>query len=210
MGHNNETRLFVRDIQQWLAEDKLYHQARIDKITAMEKELVSMPSELSITSAGTTVSDEPKKIMIANGRRLTQEAMISLNKDDFDVILDMTTHLLRYRQYPEKHTKLMESNLRHVGPHRIKILEYMLEHPSKPICWENAPMALGNPDEIRAANTITQTICLLRKALGTPGRDNPYISGEPAWELSSQSKALAYRLNPKWQYLLIKWPRKKS
>ncbi len=151
----------------------------------------------------TTIPEEihkPQKIAIANGRKLSEEEPSNIHKDDFDVILDMTTNSLRYRKDPLKHTNLKESKLEGIGPRRIEILLYLLEHPTRHISIENASVLPGQLDIIEP-NTLSKTIGLLRKALGQKGPKGPYILTESVW---GQRYCYAYKLNSDWHYLVIK------
>lgn len=143
---------------------------------------------------------EHQKITISNGRKLSEEELSNIHKDDFDVTLDMTTNSLRYRKEPVKHTKLKESKLEGIGPRRIEILLYLLEHPTRHISIENASVLPGQLDIIEP-NTLSKTIGLLRKALGQKGPKGPYILTESVW---GQRYRYAYKLNSDWHYLVIK------
>lgn len=205
MDSNKNLNQAISKFRQSLASQKQDHLASIEQITSLEQELELFAENLPSANAGTVASGEAERIMIANGRRLTQDEIRSVKEDDFDVVLNMTTHRLRRRQDPANHTKLRESRLQGIGPHRVKILAYMLEYPDSCICAENAPTAYDDPDDIKTPNAFTKTISLLRQALCTGGRANPYVRDEPAWELSSRRNARAYRMDPRWRYLLVKW-----
>lgn len=142
---------------------------------------------------------------IANGHRLREEEFRRQAEDDYDVILDMTNHILRYRRDPVQHTPLIPSSLEGIGPERLKVCAFLLGHPSRRICADTLPPLLGEPDEIMEPEALAQTILRLRKALGTPGPQNPYIMTEPAWGESRRRGAGVYVLNSKWKYLFIQW-----
>lgn len=202
MSNNGYKDQIFSNMQQWLTEVKLLHQACIDRITSLEHKLDSMTTRL--TPAGTTdvISSEQEKIMVANGRRLGAEESPKQIIDDYDVILDLTVDTLQVRISPETHSKLLTfelTDLTNVGPHRIKLLAYMLEHPGSYVSVENAAICHGAPDERREPATLRKTISLLRQALGTPGPDNPYI------KTRRSTCPCAYALNRRWRYLLIKW-----
>jgi len=140
-----------------------------------------------------------------NGHRLGEEEFRRLAEDDYDVILDMTNHTLRYRGDPVQHSPLIPSSLEGIGPERLKVCAFLLGHPSQRMCADTLPPLLGEPDEIMEPEALAQTILRLRKALGTPGPQNPYILTEPAWGESRRRGAGVYVLNSKWKYLLIQW-----
>jgi hypothetical protein len=140
----------------------------------------------------------------ANGQRLSNEEFQNLNKDGFDVILDLTSRTLEYRSNPQERSQLEPSPLHGIGPYRIRILTFMMEHPDFPLCSDNVDDRLGDTQRIATSQAFTRSIYVLRQALGSHGRDNPYIQSVPAWESSKSTNARAYCLNPEWQYLLIK------
>jgi len=145
-------------------------------------------------------TDEPQKIAISNGRKLSEGELSNINEDDYDVILDMTTNSLRYRKDPVKHTNLKKSKLEGIGSRRIEILAYLLEHSTRDISIESASMLPSQLDIIEP-NTLSKTIGLLRKALGQKGPKGPYILTESVW---GQRYRYAYKLNSDWHYLVIK------
>lgn len=142
---------------------------------------------------------KPTKAAIANGRKLFEEDLTDINEDEFDIVLDITTNSLRYRKHPEKHTKLKESKLEGIGPRRIEILSYLLEHPTRNISVENVSV-LPNQMDFVSPNTLSKTIGLLRKALEQKDPRGPYIITEP----SLGSVQHIYKINSQWKYLVIR------
>jgi hypothetical protein len=84
----------LRDIQQWLAEERTHHQESIARIIAVEQRLAQALKNGS-PELGRTLDSGAGKIGIANGRRLSDNEFQSFGEDDFDLILDMTAHTLR-------------------------------------------------------------------------------------------------------------------
>jgi len=202
MTNHQQLITFLHETQQWLAEGELYHRNRLRQITDRQHQLAKLLNDARTDGYDTAVGRDLDKIAIANGRRLLLEEFTKLNEDECDVILDMTAYTLRFRVDPEDHTQLIERDLgklENVGPLRIKLLKYMLEHPGRYISVENAAICHGNPDEKRVPATLRKTISLLRQSLGTPGPDNPYI------RTKRSVSPCVYVLNPEWRYLLIKW-----
>ncbi len=150
----------------------------------------------------TTIPDEIDTLTttaIANGCKLSQEELSNINEDDFDIILDITMNSLRYRKDPVKHTKLKKSKREGIGPRRMEILMYLLEHPKRHISIENAPLLSNQLDIIEPA-ALHKTISLLRKALEQKGTKGPYIITEP----SLGSAYHIYKINTARKYLVIK------
>lgn len=145
------------------------------------------------------------RVATTNGHRLGEEEFRQLAEDGCDIILDTTNHVLKYRRDPARHTPLVSSSLKGIGSERLKVLAFMLEYPTRRICSDTLPPLLGEPDEIMEPEALAQTILQLRKALGAPGKQNPYILTEPAWGESRRRGVGVYVLNSKWKYLLIQW-----
>ncbi len=144
------------------------------------------------------------RVVIANGRRLTDGEVQTLNNDSHDLILDMMNAALRYKEDPEQQSPLTSSGLSGIGPYRIRILAFMIEHFGVPVCAENVHHLLADSDRVTKLEAFTKSISMLRKALGGGGNRNPYIQSVPAWESSRSNNARAYVLNPQWRYLLIR------
>jgi hypothetical protein len=164
------------------------------------EEMLGLILDNADAKANSTEPEVHRSVAVADGRKLSEGEPSNIHKDDFDVILDMTTNSLRYRKDPVKHTKLEESKLEGIGPRRIEILLYLLEHPTRHISIENASVLPGQLDIIEP-NTLSKTIGILRKALGQKGPKGPYILTESVW---GQRYCYAYKLNSDWHYLVIK------
>jgi len=202
MGSDEYKDQILSKLQEWLAEGKACHQVCIDWIESLEHELALMKTGQTPAGTSKAVYSGQEKIMFDNGRRLGAGEIAKLEIKKYDVILDLTIDTLQFRIDPERHSKLLTSelvDLTNVGPHRIKLLAYMLEHPGRYISMDNAAICHDTPDEKRDPATLRKTISLLRQALGTPGPDNPYI------KTKRSTLPCSYALNPKWNYLLIKW-----
>jgi len=189
-------------LQQWLAESKARHRACIDWIESFEHELDLMKTGQMHAGTSRAVYNEQEKFMIANGHRLGVADSTEIVRNNYDVILDLTQDVLRVRICPERHSKLLTykfEDLRNVGPYRIKLLAYLLEHPGWYVSMENAVICHGMSYEIRSFEALRTAIKFLRQALGTPGPNNPYI------KTKRSTLPCSYALNTKWSYLLIKW-----
>jgi len=188
-------------LQQWLTEGKERHRACIDWIESLEQNLALMKTGQTSTNTGKAVYSGQEKIIFDNGRRLGTGEIAKIEIKKYDVILDLTIDTLQFRIYPDRRSKLLISDLvdlTNVGPHRIKLLAYMLEHPGRYISMENAAICHDTPDEKREPATLRKTISLLRQALGIPGLNNPYI------KTKQSTLPCSYTMDTKWSYLLIK------
>jgi hypothetical protein len=192
------------ELQRWLAEERTRHQECIARITAIEQRL-ALVSRDGRTGPCESPDSRHGKISLANSRRLSDDEFQNLSEDDFDLILDMTTHTVRYRRDPAKHTPLLSSPLKAIGSERLRVLTFMVTHPTRRVCSDTVPSLMGEPDYVMEAGALAQTIRLLRRSLGMPGRQNPYILTEPAWGESRRRGACVYALNPRWKYLMIQW-----
>jgi hypothetical protein len=143
-------------------------------------------------------------IAIVNGRRLSDGEALNLNEDEYDLVLDTTHSTLKYRRHPEQQSPLDPSDLSGIGPYRIRILAFMIEHFGVPVCTDSVDQFLGDTKKAAEPAAFTKTISILRIALGGGGTRNPYIRSVPAWESSRSNNARAYVLNPQLRHLLIR------
>ena len=155
---------------------------------------------LSMVPAQHDEPTHPVKIAFVKGRKLSEQEIENIDEDNFDIILDMTTNSLRFRRSPSGHSKLRQSNLEGIRIRRKEILVYLLEHPTQFISAENVS-SLPNQCAIVESTALAKTISILRKMLG-----HSYIITEP----SLGSSNCVYRLNPEWNYLVIKEKNEKS
>ena len=137
---------------------------------------------------------EAENIAIANGHKLSEQESQNINEDKFDIILDMTTNSLRFRRFPSRHSELVQAVLEGTGQRRKEILVYLLEHPKRFISVENISK-LANQCAIVEPGALAKTISIFRKTLG-----HSYIITES----SLGSSNCVYKLNPQWNYLVIK------
>lgn len=149
-------------------------------------------------SSTSTIEMAKQPIAIVNGSRLSQEKFASINENNFDIILDLTTNRLLYRKDPATRSPLKNANLKGIGPRRIEILMHLLEHPKQYISVENVSV-LPRQCDVVEPNTLSQTIGLIRKALEQKDSKGPYIITEP----SLGSSHHIYKINTKWNYLVI-------
>jgi len=192
------------EIQSLLARAVTRSREMADDLDALQRMLGSVRDDqpLSLIEAEMPCLET---LATVNGRRFSDQEFHDFNEDDFDVILDLTDHSLRYRPNPSQHGSLSLSPLKDLGPERMRVLTFMVAHPTRRICSETMPALAGEPDYEMEPGALAQTIRLLRRALGTSGKQNPYILTEPAWGESRRRGASVYLLNPEWQYLLIDW-----
>lgn len=198
-----------REFRQLVAQAQKRLRETVYDAEALFVDLANIHRMLSASAAldrpiATTPTPAPSnRIAIVNGRRLTDNELQNLREDNYDVILDLTPGTLHYREDPEGHSPLRLSDLRGIGPYRIKILTFMIERLGTPLCADSADDLLGETERIANPESFTKSISILRQALGGAGRRNPYIISIAAWESSRRRRACAYLLNPQWQYLLI-------
>jgi hypothetical protein len=144
------------------------------------------------------------RIAVVNGPHLTENKGQAVGEDAYDVVLDMTALTLRRRADPKERSPLKLANLQGIGPYRIRILAFIIEHPSTPLCADNVDQFLGDAMRSATPQAFTKNISILRHALGGGGSQNAYIQSIFAWESSRSHNARAYRLNPQWKYLVIR------
>lgn len=197
---DHEFRQSVAEMIRLVVNAQTDHQALGAQLASVKQQLETLQS--SITPEPTHPLSRPcDRVAIANGRRLTNNELQNLNQEDFDLILDQTNHHLRFRVNPTKHTPLITTQLEGIGSQRRRVLVFMLERPTRHLCPDRMPESLGEPN----GRAVAQTIRLFRRALGRPGRQNPYIRTEANWGETRGSRTSVYVLDPRWKYLLIQW-----
>ena len=82
------------------------------------------------------INDQNHKATV-NGSRNTNGLHTHTTEDSYSVILDLTNSTLKYREDPENHSPLIKACSQGLGPHRIQLLAYMLEHPGDPHFADN-------------------------------------------------------------------------
>jgi hypothetical protein len=199
-----------QELEQLVAHLARSLQKARESAQASEVELANAQQALAVLAA-LCLPSEPVpasapqvRVAIANGRRLTENEAQAAGEDTYDVVLDMTASTLRYRKDPVGHSPPKLANLQGIGPYRIRILAFMIEHPSTPLCADNVDQFLGDAMRSATPQAFTKNISILRQALGGGGSQNAYIQSIFAWESSRSHNARAYRLNPQWKYLVIR------
>ena len=193
-------------LQQREAELRRSYDQKLLQIHALRETILSellpgyCPSKLLAETPEPASTKDPVCAAINNPYSIVVPDVPDIDEDQYDVILDMTTTSLRYRQNPAKHSTLKESQLAGIGQCRIEILAYLLEHPSRKLSIDNASL-LPSQTGIMEPNTLSKTISLLRKALGQKGSEDTYIVTEPVWGKNYRS---AYRVNKKRRCLVIR------
>lgn len=209
MPNSEAYNLLLRDIRQFLAEEKVYHENEIREHEDRIRKMRDLDRRLAVVRLGEQQlkgdadNSSAQGLAIANGRSLASERADKVDKSRFDVILNLTSNTLRFRQDPSKHTRLDISPLKDIGAHRMRILIYMLQHPGWRISDDNVSACYGTPDEVRTTSALHQTIRVLRRALGTRGRANPYIRSVPDCGPASRRNGCVYLMEPRWKYLVI-------
>jgi hypothetical protein len=169
------------------------HQTHSLAMQASE-ELVRRAQKLASQSFTPCEIAGAENVAIANGHKLSEQELQNINEDKFDIILDMTTNSLRFRQFPSRHSELVKAVLEGIGQRRMEILVYLLEHPTRFISVENVSN-LANQCAIVESGALAKTISIFRKTLG-----HSYIITES----SLGNPNCVYKLNPQWNYLVIK------
>ena len=188
----------IIELQQLLAEEQHYHQASVKRISEINAKVGALTDHYN-SCVQTSYQNMTSKPTVANGHIICRNEFQNINDDDFDIILDITKNSLRYRKDPAKRSPLKNADLKGIGPRRIEILMYLIEHPTRYISIENVSQ-LPQQTDIVEPNALSKTISLLRKALDQNGSKGPYIITEP----SLGSIYHIYKIDPQWHYLVIK------
>lgn len=207
MAKPEKLNILLHEIQQCLAEERTYHQDRIQRILKGEDRIAKLLRDGYVDDEDNNIErGMEEKIAVSNGRRLPADKLSKLNKNEYDIILDLTAYTLQFRRNPESHSEHITTTGRNlgVGSFRIRLLAYMLEHPGRYVSTENAAKCHGvDPDDIITPEALRKTISVLRRALGAFASHTPYIRTIPG--VSPRTGRCVYMLDQKWSYLLIKW-----
>ncbi|MCX5638836.1 MAG: hypothetical protein NTX52_14255 [Planctomycetota bacterium] len=199
MSNKQDFERQICEIQQSLAEQDMCLQTCMNEnenIRRRVASLISRPVPEDVTVTSITL----KQIAIANGRLLSPEKMLNINEDDYDVILDCVNRTLLARKDPDKSTKLEKCQCKDIGRDRLKLLRYMLEHPTVPICEETMPYVYGDIASM-SPNALAHSILAVRKCLWQA----PYIVTDTDWGESVSQTGSVYLLNLKYKYLVIRY-----
>ena len=202
MNSHQQNEILLNVLQSFGGFKKSVHDFR-SELAAIEKklDLICDNTDAKVNSIKLNVH---KNAAVADGCTLDQEQLSNIEENNFDVILDLTTHTLKLRKNPVKHTKLEIGELKKIGPHYMRILAYMLEHPDQAFHSANIHKAYSSVREVKEPNTFTKTIGALRRALGQIDTTGPYIIKEFDWEgITSSKRGYVYKINPTWHYLVI-------
>ena len=194
----------IEEYCQFLVRQKLVAQSMIQDIEVKEEYLNSLTAHREGLSAPS--SNLTKGIAVSNGRPIKADQLYETRRnvfENFDVVLKIPERELWARENPTDHTLLKKCSCEGLGPKRMKILQFMLEHPKR-------ALGIGNIREIDADfqdmkhDALAHTIRVLRKELQQARTDGPYILTEENWDSSVSLTGKAYRLNQKWKYLVIR------
>lgn len=188
----------AKEIQHLIIEEDVSRQKSSQRLATIQEKVSELYSCASLHDKERIVNQSKiTSIIDGNITKFNQSNQVA--EDDYDLILDLISGLLKYRLNPAKHSKLLYSDLGGLGPHRLSILERMMVQFNRGI---SAYRQIYR--ESRRTEGIASAISLLRKATGTPGKENPYIITELDWNNRDHSRACLYKLNPTWNYLSIK------
>ncbi len=168
-------------------------------ISYIERTLSAMSEAKCNNVLPSEQTDHQIKNAVDNGCQITRGELSNINHDNYDIILDLTSNCLKYRKDPQGRSALKKADLKGVGPRRIEILKYLLEHPKRYISVDNISKLSGQC-EIVEPNTLAKSINLVRKALGQKGSKGPCI----ITETSLGSAHHCYKICPQRRYLVIK------
>jgi len=140
---------------------------------------------------------------IADGKPLTKDQAGKLNRDAFDVILDIPGQSLKVGD--KKNRKFLPCDLNILGSKRFSLLEYMLEHPHTTIGVHNIHLVPLYSEGIQA-NSLSKSISVLRSVLQPTCRKGPYIINAKVVSRCTQTEQITghgYRMSPNYSCLVI-------
>ena len=156
------------------------------------------------TSSNLAAADPPRPSIIANGKPCDPaefESIKTSNYKHYDIVLDIPNRSLLARRDPENHSPLEECSCKGFGPQKMIILQHLLKHPEKLVGSYNILEILDKHK--MTPNTLAQSICTLRNILQPDHPEKSYIETVDDWNQSVSCTGKAYKLNPKWHYLVL-------
>jgi len=188
----------LQELEQLQQEELELRQAYAQKCELIAQKRQDLLSELTSCCSKATRCT-------TNGRARAVTQQSNVNEDNYAVVLNLKNHSLRYRKDPEINSPLIEGKLKGIGPHRMKIFAYMLEHPDVSFHGGNIANAYCSYTEKLSDNTFTKAIGVFRKVLGQHDTSGPYIVVNIDWEgITGKTRGHVYRVNSKWRYLVIR------
>lgn len=168
-----------------------------DRIGFILKELAS-GEKLEDVRIGT---DSANAVVVADGKPLTVNQTSLLEKDSFDIVLDIPNQSLKIR---EDHL-FPDCDLGILGKKRFNLLENMLENPHTTIGVHNVHLVPLYEEGIEA-NSLSKSIGVLRSILQPAGHKGPWIVNTKVIRKSSMGEQITgygYRMSPNYKYLVI-------
>jgi hypothetical protein len=139
-------------------------------------------------------------IYVANGRKLNDTDIRTLNTDDYDIALNLIDRKLKVRKDPENHSDPIPIDLPGLGAIRLAILTYLLEHPQRGVCLGRLGHFYSFDDSLPTSDMLRQTIRKFRLLLGQKDSKGPYIVTQPVFG----ADGALYVMDSRWKYLVIK------
>jgi DNA-binding winged helix-turn-helix (wHTH) protein len=142
-------------------------------------------------------------VAVADGKLLTRDQAGILDRDSFDIVLNIPGQSLKVRD--EKKHQFLECDLNILGTKRFNLLEYILENPHITIGVHNIHQVHLYEEGIQA-NSLSKCIGVLRSVLQPTGRKVPYIINAKVVSRCSKSEQITgygYRMSPNYRYLVI-------
>lgn len=196
----------LEELRAWIVQVTSLYARAVTRFTGLDHTPTSLPSCKTNSKEHDSKNNiyENTDIITAfdNGRKIHTDSS-ALDRDKYDVILDLPQQALFARQNSDKHSKLERCSTDNIGATRMKLLRYMLEHPGSAI-YPEMMARIGKDYDLITHNTLAASIRCLRKAIQNGNRKGPYIVTERTFGESVTYTGSVYRLNPKYHYLVIR------
>lgn len=204
-GHNYIR--IINELQRRLPENRRLIESIIAKAHEALKEIDIIQAILKELVLGTTnLSQNISSInafAVADGKTLSKIQAHKLNRDTFDIVLDIPAQSLK--AINGKNHKLSDCDLSILGPKRFSLLVFMLEHPLETIGIHNIHM-IPSYEEGILANSLSKSIHLLRDVLQPATCKADYIISAKVITRPLKCEittGFGYRMNPDFKYLVI-------
>ena len=179
-------------------------QSELKMLALMSSKLESLSSEYGLTASDVEIHDSDT-VVIADGKPLSANRIPYLLPKRFDVILDLVLQSMWARVDPDAKSMLVKCNIAGWRIRKLRLLAYMLEHPTIPVGLHNIHTIYRDGKEVER-NTFAQTIRSLRMALHQTSPQGPYIINTTVWDRAATIEEFignGYVMNDRYHYLVI-------
>jgi hypothetical protein len=199
MVNHNEFEQLVGRANQSLQRATESIQVAQTEIANARKALAALAGHSEPTTAA-PLPAQLVRVAVANGRTLPLDQLRAKDISRYDVVLNCVDRVLLSKDRPGTRCSLEPRSCEGLGPHRMKLLRYMLEHPDRPVCMHDLNLVYGEVPVVTDA-ALVKTMSFFRSCLGEPA----YILTVHDYGGSNDGTGYVYTMNQAYRYLVIRY-----